>query len=85
VNECGCRRLLLAVIDQAIDEARGRGVNREGVLEARAWLQEEGGTFDRYAQLLGMNPGRARLFVHRRLQLQGPAWLRGPREGTPLA
>jgi hypothetical protein len=75
LNEAGCRELVLAVIDQAVEDARGTyGVAEMG--PARAWLfQEDPDEPPRslawYCRLLGMDPARARAMLLRRLELQG--------------
>jgi hypothetical protein len=71
--ERGCRNLIAAVIDLAIEDARGRDGQAE-MKPARDWLfgrDDAPGTFAWYCRLLGLDADRARVFVRRRLEAQG--------------
>jgi hypothetical protein len=74
-----CHELVVAVIDLAVEDARGRHGEGESAV-ARAWLFDasadhatpEIGTFRWYAALLGIDVARARRMIRHRLALQGP-------------
>ncbi len=71
----GSRELFLAVIDQAVEDARGTWGAAE-MAPARAWVFEESdpdepGSFAWYCRLLGMDTARARAMLRRRLVIQG--------------
>ena len=75
-SDRACRDLVVAVLDLAIEDLRGRH-GREEADAAHAWIfesaaePETAGTFGWYCRLLGFDPPRARAFIERRLRVQG--------------